>query len=154
MQVWHYSPAEEVPSAHYDLPLGSWSFQQMRVGSLAHPLADVDSTPIFCTISYFFCHDFLLIHAIISCNLSTQKVRFSMLRKIFKTGNSLVVSLPREILDALGLSAGSDVFLALEGGKIVIRHVRQAVPGVDEDFAHQVAEFIDEYRPALEALAK
>ncbi len=76
-----------------------------------------------------------------------------MLRKIFKTGNSLVVSLPREILDALGLSAGSEVLLALKEGKIIVHPEHQAMPGVDENFAHQVAEFIDEYRPALELLA-
>jgi antitoxin MazE len=77
-----------------------------------------------------------------------------MLRKIFKTGNSLVVSLPRHMLDALGLSGGSDVSVALEDGKIVIRPTRQAVSGVDEDFTHKVSEFIDEYRSALNALAK
>lgn len=76
-----------------------------------------------------------------------------MLRKVFKTGNSLVVSLPLEILDTLGLSAGSEVLVTLEDDKIVIRPVQQAMPGVDENFARQFAEFIDEYRPALEALA-
>jgi putative addiction module antidote len=77
-----------------------------------------------------------------------------VLRKIFKTGNSLMISLPREILDALNLSDGSEVLVTLEDGKIVIRLAQQAVPGVDEEFARQLAEFIDEYRPALEALAK
>lgn len=77
-----------------------------------------------------------------------------MLRKIFKTGNSMVVSLPREILEPLGVSDGSEVSVALEDGKIVIRPMQQTVPGVDEEFARQLAEFIDEYRPALEALAK
>ena len=77
-----------------------------------------------------------------------------MLRKIFKTGNSLVVLLPRQILDALGLSSGSDVSVALEGGKIVISPMCQAVPAVGEDFARQLSEFFYEYRPALEVLAK
>jgi len=77
-----------------------------------------------------------------------------MLRKIFKTGNSMVVSLPREILEPLGVSDGSEVSVELEDGKIVIRPMQQSVPGVDEAFARQLAEFIDEYRPALEALAK
>lgn len=77
-----------------------------------------------------------------------------MLRKIFKTGNSLVVSLPGKLLDALDLTSGSQVLVVLENGKIVIRPMRQAVPGVDEDFARQVSEFIDEYRLALDALAK
>jgi antitoxin MazE len=77
-----------------------------------------------------------------------------MLRKIFKTGNSMVVSLPREILEPLGVSDGSEVSVELEDGKIVIRPMQQTVPGVDEEFARQLAEFIDEYRPALESLAK
>jgi antitoxin MazE len=77
-----------------------------------------------------------------------------MLRKIFKTGNSMVVSLPREILEPLGVSDGSEVSVVLEDGKIVIRPMQQTVPGVDEEFARQLAEFIDEYRPALESLAK
>jgi putative addiction module antidote len=77
-----------------------------------------------------------------------------MLRKIFKTGNSMVVSLPREMLESLGVADGSDISVELEDGKIVIRPIRQTVPGVDEEFARQLSEFIDEYRPALEALAK
>ncbi|MBI4769697.1 MAG: hypothetical protein HY784_04610 [Chloroflexi bacterium] len=39
-------------------------------------------------------------------------------------------------------------------GQIIIRPVREAPYGVDQAFARQVAEFIEEYRPALEALAK
>jgi len=77
-----------------------------------------------------------------------------MLRKIFKTGNSMVVSLPREILEPLGVSDGSEVSVVLEDGKIIISPIQQTVPGVDDAFARQLAEFIDEYRPALEALAK
>lgn len=32
--------------------------------------------------------------------------------------------------------------------------VRLAIAGVDAVFTHQVAEFIEQYRPALESLAK
>jgi len=79
-----------------------------------------------------------------------------MLRKIFKTGNSAVVSLPREMLESLGMSDGSDVSVELDpvSRQIVIRPIEKTIPGVDEDFARQVAEFIEEYRPALEALAR
>ncbi len=79
-----------------------------------------------------------------------------MLRKIFKTGNSTVVSLPREMLESLGVRAGSDVSVELDPNtrQIIIRPVERAIPGVDETFARQVAEFISEYRPALEALAR
>ena len=78
-----------------------------------------------------------------------------MLRKIFKSGNSTVVSIPREMLKNLGVSDGSDVSVELDmkSHQIVIRPAERSLAGVDESFARQVAEFIDEYRTALEALA-
>jgi putative addiction module antidote len=81
-----------------------------------------------------------------------------MLRKVFKTGNSVVISLPKDALELLGISAGSDVSVDLDKEKrqIIISPLPDdlELPGVDEEFARQVAEFIDEYRPALNALAK
>lgn len=81
-----------------------------------------------------------------------------MERKVFKTGNSLVVSLPKDALDYLGLVEGVEVAVDLDRDKrqIVITPVEKpsAIAGVDETFARQVAEFIEQYRPALEALAK
>lgn len=80
-----------------------------------------------------------------------------MLRKIFRTGNSMVVSIPKDILDRLELSEGEDVSIELDNQhrKIVISPIEKPlVVGVDETFAKQVDEFIQEYRPALEALAK
>lgn len=81
-----------------------------------------------------------------------------MLRKVFKTGNSLVVSLPREDLEWLGIQEGGDVAVDLdrENRQIVISRPPSdlVAAGVDENFVRQVAEFIAEYRPALEALAR
>jgi putative addiction module antidote len=80
-----------------------------------------------------------------------------MLRKIFKTGNSLVVSLPKEVLEPLGISDGADVSVELnrDNSEIVIRPARSSgVAGLDEEFVRQVNEFIKQYRPALESLAK
>jgi putative addiction module antidote len=80
-----------------------------------------------------------------------------MLRKIFRTGNSIVVSIPRDILDELELSEGEDVSIELDSQhrQIVISPIAKPLAvGIDETFAKQVDEFIQEYRPALEALAK
>ena len=80
-----------------------------------------------------------------------------MLRKIFRAGNSFVVSIPTDILNALGLSEGKDVFVELDPQQrqIVISPVEKTIAGgIDEAFAKQVDEFIEKYRPALEALAK
>jgi antitoxin MazE len=80
-----------------------------------------------------------------------------MLRKIFRTGNSIVVSIPKDILDKLELSEGEDVSIELDSQQrqIVISPVEKPLAvGIDETFARQVDDFIKEYRPALEALAK
>jgi len=81
-----------------------------------------------------------------------------MLRKIFKTGNSMVVSLPKDALEFLQIDEGRDVSVELDRDKrqIVITPAEPplAIAGVDPEFASQVADFIEQYRPALEELAK
>jgi antitoxin MazE len=81
-----------------------------------------------------------------------------MLRRLFKTGNSVVLSLPKEILDSLGVSSGEDVSLELDRQqrRVIITPAEKlpVVAGVDEEFARQVSEFIEQYRPALEELAR
>jgi antitoxin component of MazEF toxin-antitoxin module len=75
---------------------------------------------------------------------------------MFKTGNSLVVSLPREIIAALGLSEGSelDVELDAAAGRIILTPRQSPAGDVDATFARQLDDFIAHYRPALEALAR
>ncbi len=90
----------------------------------------------------------------LQCN---HRNRGSMLRKLFRTGNSIVVSIPKHILDKLKLSEGEDMSVQLDSkqGQIVISPVEKALAvGVDETFTRKVDEFIKDYRPALEALAK
>jgi antitoxin MazE len=81
-----------------------------------------------------------------------------MLRRLFKTGNSVVLSIPKEILDSLGLADGESVTLEVDRPqhRIIITPAEKslAIAGVDEEFARQVNEFIEQYRPALEQLAK
>jgi putative addiction module antidote len=81
-----------------------------------------------------------------------------MIRKIFKTGNSMVVSLPKDALESLQIQEGTEVYVELDRSKrqIVITPAESslAVAGIDAEFAKQVSEFIDQYRPALEKLAK
>lgn len=80
-----------------------------------------------------------------------------MLRKLFKTGNSIVVSLPKDVIEPLGVSEGADVSVELdrENRQIIIRPAENPMAGsIDETFARQLSEFIEEYRPALEALSR
>lgn len=79
-----------------------------------------------------------------------------MVRKIFKTGNSYVISLPRESLQILGLQEGSEVNVAVDQaeGRIIIERAKTQLADINAEFAQQINEFIEHYRPALEALAK
>lgn len=79
-----------------------------------------------------------------------------MIRKVFKTGNSMVISIPKESIDFLRLKGGSEVSVELDRdqGLIVIAPLSSNLPGIDTAFNRQVEKFIEKYRPALEALAK
>ena len=81
-----------------------------------------------------------------------------MIRRLFKTGNSIVISLPKEVLEDLGIKDGESVNLELDHNqrRVIISPVEKpvAIAGVDEEFAHQIDEFIQQYRPALDELAK
>ncbi len=77
-------------------------------------------------------------------------------RKIFRTGNSMVVSLPRESLEVLNLKEGAPVSIGLdqENQRIIITPAAAELAGVDQEFARQITEFVEQYRPALESLAR
>ncbi|HIE54612.1 MAG TPA: AbrB/MazE/SpoVT family DNA-binding domain-containing protein, partial [Chromatiaceae bacterium] len=77
------------------------------------------------------------------------------MRKIFKTGNSFVIFLPRESLQLLGLQEGSEVNVAVDQdeGRIIIEQAQPPLADIDTEFARQLNDFIEQYRPALESLA-
>ncbi len=80
-----------------------------------------------------------------------------MQRKVFKSGNSMVVSIPKDYLELIGIPDGGDVSVSVDGKQKRIVIVPMTTPleavGVDEQFVQQVNEFIEQYRDALEALA-
>lgn len=77
-----------------------------------------------------------------------------MVRKIFRSGNSLVVALPKESIERLGWHEGSEVTVEVERGRVVIEPATLPLANIDPTFAQQLNEFIEQYRPALTALAK
>ena len=81
--------------------------------------------------------------------------RTDVRRKLFKSGKSIVMALPTSFLRVLNLEQGSEVCVTLDKERevIVVAPAMKALPDVDADFARQVGEIIEEYRPALEALA-
>jgi hypothetical protein len=81
-----------------------------------------------------------------------------MVRKTYKTGNRMNVSLPKNSMDPPGVENGADVSAALDHarGQIIAQPAETpaVVAGVDADLARQLSEFITKYQPALKSLAK
>lgn len=81
-----------------------------------------------------------------------------MLRKICHIGNSYGISIPKEILEKLHLTAGAqvDVNADEKTNKIIIKPaIQKSIPSeIDKEFASQVKDFIERYKPALKALAE
>jgi putative addiction module antidote len=76
-------------------------------------------------------------------------------RKVFRSGNSAVVSIPPEVLEVVGLQTGDAVTVVadVEGQRIIVTPATPDLPGVRQDLLEQVDRFIQRYRPALEKLA-
>lgn len=78
------------------------------------------------------------------------------IRRVFKAGNSLVVAVPRKLLEAVGLEEGSPVTFEVleEKREIVIKPLRLKEEGRRQEFASLVEDFIDKYEGLLRELAK
>ena len=76
-----------------------------------------------------------------------------MARKIFRTGNSTVVSLPADALEAIGLALGDEVAVTADPERRCIIITPSTLPGVHPGLLDRVDRFIESYRPALETLA-
>jgi antitoxin component of MazEF toxin-antitoxin module len=76
------------------------------------------------------------------------------IRKIFKNGNSLVLSLPAKALNELGLTEGDRVLIEVSSDKeksIVIRPLKIAHR---DDDAAGIEDFLKHYGEALDRLDK
>lgn len=79
-----------------------------------------------------------------------------MARKIFRSGNSTVVSLPPEVLELLGLQPGDEVNVAAdpERRRIVVTPTEAKGPREQLQVQERLGELIERYAPALERLAE
>lgn len=79
-----------------------------------------------------------------------------MIRKIVRSQESDVVALPADVFEQFGLSEGASIDLALsdDGRRVVVTPVQRDSRAITPEFASRVDAFIEQYRPALEALAQ
>lgn len=72
-------------------------------------------------------------------------------RKLKKVGGSVMVPIPPEALEELGLTAGSEISISTEDGYL---RLESTGPRPPRDIAEFMAEFMDDYDEALRNLAQ
>ena len=76
-------------------------------------------------------------------------------QKLYKNGNSVAVTIPKEYLRELGLDAGCDVLVKKRGQElIVVPSNKTLAKNVDPKFAQIVDEFITEHEDVLKELSQ
>ena len=77
-------------------------------------------------------------------------------RKIFKAGNSCVVSLPMNMLKALGLKDGSHIVIEInrENRELILKPVIVKNSNMSIDFVRMVDKLLIDYESVIRRLAK
>jgi antitoxin component of MazEF toxin-antitoxin module len=73
-----------------------------------------------------------------------------MVRKVFRSGNSLVVTLPPEVRE-LGIDEDTEVEVEIQDGRIVIQTATSST--VTPEFLEWTDAFIERHRDLLQRLA-
>lgn len=80
---------------------------------------------------------------------------YMLTQKLYRSGNSIAVTIPKEYLEDLGLKEGGLVEVKKRGGQLVVTpKAKITAPGVDQKFAEMVEEFMDEHADALKELSQ
>lgn len=75
-------------------------------------------------------------------------------QKLYKTGNSISMTVPVEFLKDLNLRDGSQVVVEKSGFKMIVMAKTKALAlGVDLKFARMVDEFINDHEDVLQELS-
>lgn len=75
-------------------------------------------------------------------------------QKLYKNGNSVAVTIPKEYLEQLHLKEGGLVMVEKRGEELVVTPKNKPkAAGVDQKFAKMVDEFMDEHEDVLQELS-
>jgi len=77
-----------------------------------------------------------------------------LIQTLYKNGNSVAVTIPRQYLEELNLKEGSEVVVEKQGKELRISSKNKALaPDVDAKFMKMVDEFVTDHEDVLKALA-
>jgi antitoxin component of MazEF toxin-antitoxin module len=66
--------------------------------------------------------------------------------KLSPRGNSLAVTLPRDVIEAAGLAQGDELTLTVRDGVVEIRHAAPAETALNEAFEWSLGRYAQTYR--------
>lgn len=76
-------------------------------------------------------------------------------QKLYRNGNSVAVTIPKEYLEDLKLKEGSEVSVEIKPDGVMIAPKKLVkAAGVNQKFARMVDEFITEHEDVLQKLSK
>lgn len=75
-------------------------------------------------------------------------------QKLYKNGNSVAVTIPKEFLRSLNLRDGSLVVVEKQGQEVILKASKKNKMDVDSKFAKMVDEFMKDHKDVLAKLAR
>ena len=78
-----------------------------------------------------------------------------LVQRLYKNGNSVAVTIPKQYLEELKLREGSEVVVEKQGKELRIVSRRQTLASdVDAKFMRMVDQFVEEHKDVLRQLAQ
>ena len=77
-----------------------------------------------------------------------------MTQKVLKVGSSAAMTISKESLKKLRLKIGDELEVETKADMMIVRSAKKAVTRRDDEIITWTKKFIEQYRPALKALAK
>lgn len=77
-----------------------------------------------------------------------------LIQTLYKNGNSVAVTIPRQFLDELNLKEGSEVVVEKKGDELrILSKTKTLAVDIDPKFMQMVDEFVTDHEDVLKALA-
>lgn len=77
-----------------------------------------------------------------------------LIQTLYKNGNSVAVTIPRQFLDELNLKEGSEVVVEKKGDELrILSKTKTLAVDIDPKFMQMVDEFVTDHEDVLRVLA-
>ena len=87
-------------------------------------------------------------------SVRSQYNTYMLIQTLYKNGNSVAVTIPRQFLDELNLKEGSEVVVEKKGDELrILSKTKTLAVDIDPKFMQMVDEFVADHEDVLKVLA-